>query len=50
MREARLAFTFDRADQSWPAFRMMLQGAGKPLYRSFWRICPIMWPHGGAMT
>ena len=32
VREVRMAFTLDREDQSWTAFRMMLRGAGQPLY------------------
>ena len=27
-----MAFTLDREDQSWTAFRMMIRGAGQPLY------------------
>jgi len=32
VREARFAVTFDRKDQSWPAMRVMIRGAGKPMY------------------
>ena len=32
VREVRMAFTLDREDQSWTAFRMKISGSGKPLY------------------
>jgi hypothetical protein len=32
LREARFAVTYDRKDQAWPAMRVMLRSAGKPMY------------------
>ena len=32
VREVVMAFTLDREDQPWTAFRMMIKGSGQPLY------------------